>query len=218
MRKIIATLAIAALAWGSATAVTSARRDSVSPKTAEAVMAGDAAMTANAYETAISAYTTALEAEDLRGDMLGAVLLNRGIAYIALKQCPAAIEDFTRSIAVSKSERPSTYAARGQCYMEGGKAAEGIADLKQAVAVAPTEPTFAGALCSNAFNAKIYVESGPACEAYSAFVPTDPQIIEASAVSYQNAGDKVKALAMWNKLLALDPASTVAKQGIQQNT
>ena len=49
-------------------------------------------------------------------------------------------------------------------------------------------------------------------------MPADKQIVEASAVSYQNAGNKAKALEMWKKLLALDPNSAVAKQGVKQNS
>ncbi len=222
MKKIIATAVIAILALGSASAGRMpGKKDepqAISKETKKAVEAGDAAMNAKDYAKAIEEYTKAIKSKDLEGDNLGAILLNRGVAYFNLKQCPNAIPDFTGSIEASKTPNPSAYAGRGQCLIETGKAAEGVADYKQAVALAPTEPSFAGGLCTSAFNAKIYAESGPACEAYSAFVPTDKQILEAAAVSYQNAGNKAKALEMWNKLLALDPASAVAKQGVQQNS
>jgi tetratricopeptide (TPR) repeat protein len=222
MKKFITSIAIAALIAGSAAAgVMPGRKNEnqgMTADTVKAVKAGDAAMNEKDFQTAVEEYSKAINSKELEGDNLGAILLNRGIAYVSLKQCPNAIEDFTGSVAASTTPQPSAYAGRGQCYLETGKTAEGVSDFKQAVTLAPTDASYAGAFCTASFNAKIYVESGPACEAYSAFVPTNAQIIEASAVSYQNAGNKPKALAMWNKLLALDPASAVAKQGIKENT
>jgi len=220
MKKIIATLAIAAFAWSTAAAgVMPGRKDNaISADTQKAVKAGDAAMNDKDFAKAVEEYSKAIKSKELDRDNLGAILLNRGIAYVALKQCPDAIEDFTGSIAAVTTPNASAYAGRGQCYLAAGQAAEGIADFKQAVTMVPTDASYSGAFCSAAFNAKLYAESGPACEAYQAFVPTDKQIVEATAVSYQNAGNKAKALAMWNKLLALDPASAVAKQGITQNS
>lgn len=223
MKKILATAIIAVLALGSASAGRMPGSNKEEPKsmskaTVKAVKAGDEAMNAKDYNTAVAEYTKAIESKELEGDNLGAILLNRGVAYFNLKQCPSAITDFSGSIEASKTPNPSAYAGRGQCLIETGKAAEGVADYKQAVTLAPGEASFVGGLCTSAFNAKIYAESGPACEAYAVFVPTDKQIIEAAAVSYQNAGNKAKALEMWNKLLALDPASAVAKQGVAENS
>lgn len=220
MKKFVATLIIASFAVGAASAnrMPGRKEERISPDTVKAVQAGDAAMQAGDFATAISEYTKAIQSKELKGDNLGAILLNRGIAYVSVKQCPEASADFTGAIEASSAPHPSAYAGRGQCHMEAGQTAEGIADMKQAIALAPTEATYVGALCTSAFNAKIFVEAGPACEAYSVFVPTDAQIVEASAVAYQNAGNKAKALEMWNRLLALDPNSAVAKQGVQQNS
>ncbi len=222
MKKIVATIVIAAFAIGCASASRMPGRNKdetvLSRETIAALKAGDAAMQAGEFEKAIEEYTKVINSKELDGENLASIQLNRGIAYVSVKQCPNAIEDFSGVIANSAAPHPAAYAGRGQCQLEAGKTAEGIADIKQAVALAPTEGSYVGTLCSASFNAKIFVEAGPACEAYSAFVPDNAQIIEASAVAYQNAGNKAKALEMWNKLLALDPNSAVAKQGIQQNS
>ena len=221
MKKIFAALAIMVATVSLASAAGVRRPEdapAISKKTIEAAQAGDTAMNEKNYAKAVEEYTVAVDSGELSGDTLGVILVNRGVAYVNLQQCPKAIPDFTGAIEVLSTPNANAYVGRGQCYIDTGKAAEGVADFKQAVALAPTESSFVGAFCTAAFNAKIYAEAGPACEAYSAFVPTNAQIFEASAVSYQNAGNKAKALEMWKRLLALDPNSAVAKQGIQQNS
>lgn len=216
--KKFATTALMLLLAGSAYAARMPSDGSLSKATIKAIQAGDAAITAKDYPAAIAAYTIAIDSKELKGDPLASILINRGISYYSIQQCPSAIPDFDKSIEIAREPNAQAYAGRGQCYMDTGKSAEGVADFKQAVALKPEDASFAGALCSATFNAKIYLESGPACEAYLVFVPDNAQIMEATAASYQYAGNKAKALEMWQRLLALDPNSAIAKQGIEQNS
>lgn len=221
IRAFVMAVAVASLAAGSASAVVQRHHEkgvAISDETVESIKEADKAMEAKDYAKAVEKYSEAIAAKELEGENLSGILLNRGLAYMSLKQCVEANADFTASIAATEKPSASAYAGLGQCNNELGKTADAIAAFKQAAALAPTEATFVGAYCSAAFNGKAYAEAGPACEAYLAFVPTDKQILEATAVSYQHAGNKAKALEIWKKLLALDPASAVAKQGIEQNS
>ncbi len=176
-------------------------------KGVEAVQAGD-------FPTAVAELTEAIDSGKLEGENLGNAHMARGFAYAQLKQCANAIPDFTKAIEV-KPQEAQIYAQRGNCYIETQQVQPGIADLKQAVALAPEDKSYAEFLCASANNAKLYAESGPACEhAAKKFSPQDKQLIQASAQAYELSGNKPKANEMWKMLLALDPASKDAKDGV----
>ena len=172
-----------------------------------ALQGGDAA-------TALPLLTDVIDNGGLEGENLWIAYFSRGAAYSMLKQCANAIPDFTKALELKPQDHQS-YAQRGNCYNDTKQVELAIADLKQAVALDPTNEGYAGFLCAVAFNGKVHAEAGPACEAYVVkFKPNDAELIQASAQSYEAAGNKKKANEMWKRLLAVDPKSEAAKQGI----
>jgi tetratricopeptide (TPR) repeat protein len=173
----------------------------------EAVQKGD-------YPTAVTELTEAIDSGKLEGENLANAHMARGFAYAQLKQCNNAIPDFTKALE-TKTTDAQIFAQRGNCYMEMKQIEPGLADLKQAVALAPEDKSYAEFLCASANNAKVYAEAGPACEAaVKKFSPQDKQLIRASAQAYELSGNKPKANEMWKMLAALDPADKDAKDGI----
>lgn len=193
------------------------KKDELPADVIEAVGEGDKALVAEDYATAVKHYTKALSSKKLKGDNRASILTNRGIAYVSLKDCPSAIPDFSEAIEESTEPRASALAGRGDCYAKDGKVAEGLADLKAAVAAAPQEMSYVGALCSAAFNAKIYADAAPSCEAYAA-ATNNLQVLRGAAQSYEEIGNKAKANELWRKLLAADPGSQPAKEGIARTS
>lgn len=179
-------------------------------KGVDALKAGDNA-------GAVQYITLAIDANVLEGNNLYAAYFARGAAYSGLKQCNVAIPDFTAAIAI-KQDDPQVYAQRGNCYVELKQTELAIPDLKQAVALAPTDGAYVQFLCATAFNAKIYAEAAPACEASLPFSPNEAELYQAAAQSYEALGNKAKALEIWNRLLAVDPKNEAAQQGIKRNS
>lgn len=194
------------------------RREEKMAKAVEIMNKGIEAIEADDPKTAVELLTRAIEMNVLKDENLQIAHFVRGAAYAALEQCPQAIPDFNISLEM-KPEDPQVLAQRGNCLAKTGNAAAGVADLKKAVELDPANQAYAEFYCATAFNAKIHAEAGPACEnAVVAFAPTNQELIQASAQSYEQAGNKPKANQMWKKLLALDPASETAKQGIARTT
>lgn len=184
---------------------------------AKALKNGVDAMNSGEYESAVREFSRAIEIGGL-GDNEKPAYLNRGIAYVQLKQCPKAIPDFDKALEIGGDDALA-YIQRAQCQSEAGQVALAVADAKKATALAPEEASYASLHCAIAFNGKVHVEAGPACEnVVVRFEPQNAQLTQASAQSYDAAGNKPKAKEMWTKLLALDPASEAAKQGIQRNS
>lgn len=172
----------------------------------EAVQAGD-------FPTAVAELTEAIDSGKLEGENLGNAHMARGYAYAQLKQCNNAIPDFTKALEIKPDAQ--VYAQRGNCYIDTQQVPQGLADLKQAVTMAPQDKSYAEFYCASAYNAKVYAEAGPACEnVVKAFPPPDKQLCKASAQSYELANNKAKAAEMWKMLAALDPADKEAKDGI----
>lgn len=196
----------------------SSRREQKMMKAVETMNKGIEAMKAGDAAGAVTLLTQAIDMGVLKEENLRIAHFVRGASYAFLDQCPQAIPDFTIAIQIGteiKNEDHQVYAQRGNCLAQTGKAAEGVADLKQAVALDPANKEYAEFLCATAFNAKMHAEAGAACEhAVVTFSPGNQELIQASAQSYEQAGNKAKANEMWKKLLALDPASEAAKQGI----
>ena len=185
-----------------------------SKKAVEKLNAGVTALQGGDAATALPLITEAIESEGLEGENLWIAYFSRGAAYSMLKQCPNAIPDFTKAIELKATDAQS-YAQRGNCYVETKQPELAVADLKQSVALDPENKDYAGFLCAVAFNSKLHAEAGPACEAVVVkYDPTNKELVQASAQSYEAAGNKAKANEMWKKLLALDPASEAAKQGV----
>lgn len=179
--------------------------------------AGIEALQKGDFPKAIEELTEAIDSGKLEGDNLANAHMARGFAYVQLKQCPNAIPDFTKSIEVNPANpaNAQSFAQRGNCYIETQQVPLGLADLKQAVALAPDDKSYAEFYCAAANNAKVYAESGPACEhAVKKFSPQDKELIRASAQAYELAGNKPKANEMWKMLAALDPNDKDAKDGI----
>ncbi len=209
MRRTLTALTVALMLTAPAAAIS--EREAV-----ELLNAGITTLQGGDAAAALPLLTQAVESGKLKGDNIYIGYFSRGAAYGMLKQCPNAIPDFTKAIEI-KQDDPQVYAQRGNCYAEGQQYELAIADVKQAVALAPTDASYATFLCAVAFNGKVHAEAGPACEAaVEKFAPTDAELTQASAQSYEAAGDKASANRMWKKLLALDPASEAAKQGIER--
>lgn len=210
LRKFIPAVAAAALLLAGPAAALSAKgavgklNDGI-----EALQKGDAA-------TAVPLIGEAIDSGKLEGENLFLAYFTRGAGYAMLQQCPNAIPDFDKAIAM-KATDPQVFAQRGSCLAQTGEAEKAVADLKQAAALAPDNKEYAEFHCAVAFNGKIHAEAGPACEnAVLKFSPDNKELVQASAQSYEAAGNKAKANEMWKKLLALDPASEAAKQGVQR--
>lgn len=176
----------------------------------EAMKAGDAA-------TAVTLITEAIDSGNLVDQNLQIAYFTRGAAYSKLDQCQSAIPDFTQSIAMTPDAQ--TYGQRALCYEKMKQLPQAIADVKAAIPLAPQEAVYTGMLCQMTFNAKIYEESAPACESYVVTYNTnEPEIIQAAAQSYELIKNKKKAKEMWQKLLAVDPNSKAAKEGIARTS
>lgn len=192
------------------------RKNNESKEVQEALKDGVAAMEAGNYQAAVDAFSKAIEIGGLGEQNEKAAHLNRGIAYAGLNQCPNAIPDFDKALEIGGDDALA-YIQRAQCHSTTGNGAEATADAKKATAMMPDDASYAKLYCAIAFNAKVYADAGPACETVVVrFEPQNAQLTQASAQSYEAAGNKAKANEMWTKLLALDPSSEAAKQGIKR--
>jgi tetratricopeptide (TPR) repeat protein len=213
MIRLITSLALAASLILPAAAQDSRREEKIRAAV-ETLNKGIEALRANDAATAVELITKSIDSGRLKDENLRIAHFSRGAGYSMLDRCPDAIPDFTIAIEM-KADDAQVFAQRGACYDKTKQAPAAIADLKQAVALAPTEPAYATFLCAVAFNGKVFAESGPACEAaVRTFDPKNKEFVQASAQSYEAAGNKPKANEMWKMLLSLDPASEAAKQGI----
>lgn len=213
MIRIITSLALAASLVLPAAAQDS-RREAKIAAAVETLNKGIEALRGNDAATAVQLITKAIDSGRLKDENLRIAHFSRGAGYSMLDRCPDAIPDFTIAIDM-KADDAQVFAQRGACYDKLKQSPAAVADLKQAVALAPTEAAYGSFLCAVAFNGKIFAESGPACEdAVKKYDPQNKDFVQASAQSYEAAGNKPKANEMWKMLLALDPASEAAKQGI----
>lgn len=194
------------------------RREQKMMKAVETMNKGIQALQGGDAATAVTLLTEAIDMNVLKEENLRIAHFVRGASYANLDQCPQGIPDFTMAIDIGleiKNDDPQVYAQRGACFTKTGKPAEAVADLKKAVALEPANKEYAEFLCATAFNAKLHAEAGAACEhAVVTFAPDNQELVQAAAQAYEQAGNKAKANEMWKKLLALDPASEAAKQGI----
>ncbi len=218
MLKALTMIALATALAFPATARLRDKDDNESKEAIKSLQAGVDALKEADYQKAVDAFTRAINIGGLNLQNEKAAHLNRGIAYVQLKQCPSAVPDFDKALEVGGDDALA-YIQRSQCQSEAGQAQLAVADAKKAVALAPEEADYAKLYCAIAFNGKIYAEAGPACEnVVVRFAPQDAQLTQASAQSYDVSGNKPKALEMWTRLLALDPSSEAAKQGIKRNS
>lgn len=81
---------------------------------------------------AIAAYTRAIELDRKFADAYN----NRGVAYIAQKDYPAAVADFTRSLEIAPSD--AAYNNRGNIYFSMNRIDEAIADFTAALKLKPS--------------------------------------------------------------------------------
>lgn len=194
------------------------RKDNDSKEAVKSLEKGVEALKSGDFETAVKQFSRAIDIGGMNEQNEKAAHLNRGIAYVQLKQCPQAIPDFDKALEVGGDDALA-YIQRGQCQSEAGQTALAVADAKKAVELAPEEADYAKLFCAIAFNGKIYAEAGPACEnVVVRFEPTNAQLTQAAAQSYDVSGNKAKAKELWEKVLALDPSSEAAKQGIKRNS
>lgn len=194
------------------------KNNNESKESIKSLQAGVEALKAGDYQKAVDSFSRAIEIGGMNEQNEKAAHLNRGIAYVQLKQCPTAIPDFDKALEVGGDDALA-YIQRATCQSEAGQTALAVADAKKAVALMPEEADYAKLYCAIAFNGKIFAEAGPACEnVVVRFEPTNAQLVQAAAQSYDAAGNKAKAKELWQKLLALDPSSEAAKQGIKKNS
>jgi tetratricopeptide (TPR) repeat protein len=184
----------------------------------EALEAGVKALQDKDYPTAVKEFSRAIEIGGMSENNEKAAHLNRGIAYVQIKDCPSAIPDFDKALEIGGDDALA-YIQRAQCNAETGKVAAAIPDAKKAIEMMPDDASYATLLCAISFNAKVYAEAAPACETVVVrFDPQNAQLTQATAQSYDAIGNKAKAKEFWTKLLALDPSSEAAKQGIKKNS
>lgn len=184
----------------------------------EALQVGVEALKAGNFQGAVDAFTRAIEIGGMNDQNIKAAHLNRGVAYVGLKQCPNAVPDFDKALEVGGDDALA-FIQRAQCHSEAGQVAAAVADAKKATAMLPDDASYANLYCAISFNGKVYAEAGPACEnVVVRFEPQNAQLTQASAQAYDATGNKAKAKEMWTKLLALDPTSEAAKQGIKRNS
>lgn len=218
MRKALTAIALAATLVVPATAALRDREAKESKEAVKSLQAGVEALKAGEFQKAVDEFSRAINIGDLNPQNEKAAHLNRGIAYAQLKQCPSAVPDFDKALEIGGDDALA-YIQRGQCGSEMGQAPQATADAKKAVQLEPQNADYAKLYCAIAFNGKVYAEAGPACEnVVVRFAPQDAQLTQASAQSYDVSGNKAKAKEMWTKLLALDPSSEAAKQGIKRNS
>ncbi len=194
------------------------RKANAEKEAVEALEAGVEALKAGDFQRAVEQFSRAIEIGGMNDQNVKAAHLNRGVAYVSLKQCPSAIPDFDKALEVGGDDALA-YIQRAQCNSETGQVAGAVADAKKATSMMPDDAGYAKLYCAISFNGKIFAEAGPACEnVVVRFEPQNAQLTQASAQSYDVSGNKAKAKEMWTKLLALDPSSEAAKQGIKRNS
>jgi tetratricopeptide (TPR) repeat protein len=88
------------------------------------------------FAGAIAAFTRTIEVDKKHAEAYH----NRAVAYTRLTKFEAAIEDFTRSLAVKPTE--SGYKNRGSIYLNLGMMPEAIADLTEAIKLNPSEISY----------------------------------------------------------------------------
>lgn len=218
MRKALTVLALAAALVVPAAAHIKDKNDNSSRAGLKALEAGVEAIKAEDYQKAIDEFSRAIEIGGLNAENERAAHLNRGIAYAKLKQCPNAIPDFGKALEIGGDDALA-YMQRAQCHLETEQPQLAVADARKAVGMMPDDAIYATAYCAIAFNGKVYAEAGPACEnVVVRFEPQNAQLTQAAAQSYDVSGNKAKAKEMWERLLALDPSSEAAKQGVKRNS
>lgn len=218
MRKALTAIALAATLALPAMAHIKDKDVNQSKEAVKALEAGVEALKAGEFQKAVDAFTRAIEIGDMNAQNEKAAYMNRGIAYGQLKQCQSAVPDFDKALEIGGDDALG-YVQRAECQSELGQTAPAVADAKKAVAMTPDNADYAKLFCAITFNGKVYAEAGPACEnVVVRFDPTSKELTQASAQAYDVSGNKPKAKEMWTKLLALDPSSEAAKQGIKRNS
>ncbi|MFT3810714.1 MAG: hypothetical protein QM698_12415 [Micropepsaceae bacterium] len=218
MFKTVTAIALSLALVSPAAAHIRDKKNNESKESVKALEEGVKALQASDYQKAVDEFSRAIEIGGMNEQNEKAAHLNRGIAYVQLKQCPNAIPDFGKALEIGGDDALA-YIQRANCQSEAGQTALAVADTKKAVALMPEDAEYAKLFCAIAFNGKIYAEAGPACEnVVVRFEPANAQLVQAAAQSYDLAGNKAKAKELWEKLLALDPSSEAAKQGIKKNS
>lgn len=218
MLRKLTVIAVAAMLVFPAAARLRDKNLNESKEAVKALEKGVEALKEGDFQQAVDSFTRAINIGEMNAQNQKAAHLNRGIAYAQLKQCPSAVPDFDKALEIGGDDALA-YIQRAQCQSELGQVPLAVADAKKAAALAPDDADYAKLYCAISFNGKIYAEAGPACEnVVVRFAPQDAKLTQASAQAYDVSGNKAKAKEMWTRLLALDPTSEAAKQGIKRNS
>lgn len=218
MRKALTAIALAATLAFPAVAHIKDKDVNQSKEAVKALEAGVEALKAGEFQKAVDSFSRAIEIGEMNAQNEKAAYMNRGIAYAQLKQCQNAVPDFDKALELGGDDALG-FIQRAECQAELGQIPLAVADAKKAVAMEPDQADYAKLYCAITFNGKVYAEAGPACEnVVVRFEPTSVELTQAAAQAYDVSGNKAKAKEMWTKLLALDPSSEAAKQGIKRNS
>lgn len=175
------------------------------------------AFNAGNYEQAIKVSSDAITGRVGKASERAKFHLIRGFAYQRTQKCAEALPDFDAAIE-GLEPTASAYAGRAICLNALQKGDRGVADLTKAIELAPEDGQYLGMRCIAHFNQKQYDAAIPDCEKVAAKDPANTSAMMASAASHEILGHKAEALAAWQKLLAADPASQPAKDGVARLT
>ena len=170
-----------------------------------------------AYATAIATLTRRIALDPSNDE----AYYYRGLSHKELKQLPEAVADLRQSmlLAPTKGDR---YFWLAVAHSQSGAADSAVADFKAMVAVDSTSKSASTAYQQIGFEehlkkkdwtgASFWLEKSVAVD------PTNKQSLIWLGQSYQNAGNKTKALEYYDKVLQLDPNEPNATKGKESLT
>ncbi len=174
------------------------------------------AMNAKNFDKAIELYTKALESKafDDQPQTLGNLYFSRGLAYRQKEDCNSAIADFNKALeTINKGDIHFSLAA---CHLALNQEDLALKDLDNAVKTDPDAVMYRSARCKLLFNRRDFAGAIPDCEKALAATPKDKDLLVATAQAAEQAGNRQRAAEVYRQLLAADPGSTVATEGLKR--
>jgi tetratricopeptide (TPR) repeat protein len=174
------------------------------------------ALNNNNPELAIELFTKSIDSRAFNDqpDAMGNLYFGRGNAYRRKGDCTAAIADYTKALEfVTKGD---IHFSRAACYLELKQDDLALADLDSAVKVDPDAASYRSARCILLFNRKDFAGALPDCEKALTAIPNDKNLLTAASQAAEQTGNRQRAAELYRRLLAADPGSTVATEGLQR--
>ena len=162
---------------------------------------------------AIVGCTAIIDGKFLEGKDLAQIYAVRGAAYLRKKDFAKALADFEAASANDPTEFQNYLGAYIAATQLGDKG-KATAALNKGLEIKPDSVDLLRVRCIEKFNAKDFAGAIPDCEKVVAAKADDADVWLAIAQAAEQLKDKAKAKAAYEKVLALNPANTTAKDGL----